>query len=123
MGTVAWTANSLNLTKPRRHLMATKLQDSLVRKIQENRELKDTIKDLHTQAEKDKAFLREVQDESNNLELALKKCILSKAELNNKVEQLTDDLEKYTELYARATLVVTALGEAVFFLTKEKNHG
>jgi cell division protein FtsB len=103
--------------------MATKLQDSLVRKIQENRELKDTIKDLHTQAEKDKQFLREVQDESNNLELALKKCILSKAELNNKVEQLTDDLEKYTELYARATLVVTALGEAVYFLTKESSRG
>ena len=102
--------------------MATKLQDSLVRKIQENRELKDTIKDLHTQAEKDKEFLREVQDESNNLELALKKCIHSKAELNNKVEQLTDDLEKYTELYARATLVVTALGEAVFFLTKESSR-
>jgi len=103
--------------------MATKLQDSLVRKIQENRELKDTIKDLHAQAEKDKQFLREVQDESNNLELALKKCIHSKAELNNKVEQLTDDLDKYTELYARATLVVTALGEAVYFLTKEKTHG
>lgn len=102
--------------------MATKLQDSLVRKIQENRELKDTIKDLHAQAEKDKEFLRQVQDESNNLELALKKCIHSKAELNNKIEQLTDDLEKYTELYARATLVVTALGEAVFFLTKEKTH-
>jgi len=102
---------------------APRLQDSLVTKIQEIRELKDTIKDLHTQAEKDKQFLREVQDESNNLELALKKCILSKAELNNKVEQLTDDLEKYTELYARATLVVTALGEAVFFLTKESQHG
>ena len=103
--------------------MATKLQDSLVRKIQENRELKETIKDLHAQAEKDKQFLRQVQDESNNLELALKKCILSKAELNNKIEQLTDDLEKYTELYARATLVVTALGEAVYFLTKESQHG
>jgi cell division protein FtsB len=103
--------------------MATKLQDSLVRKIQENRELKDTIKDLHTQAEKDKEFLREVQDESNNLELALKKCILSKAELNDKVEQLRDELDKYTEMYARATLVVTALGEAVFFLTKEKSNG
>ena len=102
--------------------MATKLQDSLVRKIQENRELKDTIKDLHAQAEKDKEFLRQVQDESNNLELALKKCILSKAELNNKIEQLTDDLEKYTELYARATLVVTALGEAVYFLTKESSR-
>ena len=103
--------------------MATKLQDSLVRKIQENRELKDTIKDLHAQAEKDKEFLRQVQDESNNLELALKKCIHSKAELNDKIEQLTDDLEKYTELYARATLVVTALGEAVYFLTKESQHG
>ena len=103
--------------------MATKLQDSLVRKIQENRELKDTIKDLHTQADKDKQFLREVQDESNNLELALKKCILSKAELNDQIEQLKDDLDKYTELYARATLVVTALGEAVFFLTKESQHG
>ena len=102
---------------------APKLQDSLVTKIQEIRELKDTIKDLHAQAEKDKQFLREVQDESNNLELALKKCILSKAELNNKVEQLTDDLEKYTELYARATLVVTALGEAVYFLTKESSRG
>ena len=88
-----------------------------------NQELKNTIKDLIKQSEKDKEFLREVQDESNNLELALKKCILSKAELNNKIEQLTDDLEKYTELYARATLVVTALGEAVFFLTKEKTNG
>ena len=107
--------------------MATKLQDSLVRKIQENRELKDTIKDLHAQSERDKEFykgqLQEVKDEANNLELALKKCIHSKAELNNKIEQLTDDLEKYTELYARATLVVTALGEAVFFITKESCHG
>ena len=102
---------------------AVELQDSLVTKVEENKELKATIKDLHAQAEKDKQFLREVQDESNNLELALKKCILSKAELNNKVEQLTDDLEKYTELYARATLVVTALGEAVYFLTKESSHG
>ena len=103
--------------------MATKLQDSLVRKIQENRELKDTIKDLHTQAEKDKAFLREVQDESNNLELALKKCILSKAELNNKVEQLRDDLEEYTELYYSTKIVAQKLSEAIYFLTKDKQHG
>jgi cell division protein FtsB len=96
--------------------MATKLQDSLVRKIQEIRELKDTIKDLNEQ-------LQEVKDESNNLELALNKCIYSKAELNDKVEQLRDELDKYTEMYARATLVVTALGEAVFFLTKEKSNG
>ena len=103
--------------------MATKLQDSLVRKLQENRELKDTIKDLHTQAEKDKAFLREVQDESNNLELALKKCIHSKAELNDQIEQLKDDLNKYAELYHSTKIVAQALGEAVYFLTKEKQHG
>ena len=75
--------------------MATKLQDSLVRKIQENRELKDTIKDLHTQAEKDKAFLREVQDE----------------------------VEKYLDLYSSTRIVAQALAEAVYFLTKEKQHG
>ena len=103
--------------------MATKLQDSLVRKIQENRELKDTIKDLHTQAEKDKEFLRQVQDESNNLELALKKCIHSKAELNDQIEQIKDDLEKYAELYHSTKIVAQALGEAVYFLTKEKQHG
>ena len=103
--------------------MATKLQDSLVRKIQENRELKDTIKDLHTQAEKDKEFLRQVQDESNNLELALKKCILSKAELNDQIEQLKDDLNKYAELYHSTKIVAQALGEAVYFLTKDKQHG
>lgn len=103
--------------------MATKLQDSLVRKIQENRELKDTIKDLHTQAEKDRAFLRQVQDESNNLEFALKSSIDANQKLRDDIEQLRDDLDKYTELYARATLVVTALGEAVYFLTKESSHG
>ena len=96
--------------------MATKLQDSLVRKIQENRELKDTIKDLNEQ-------LQEVKDESNNLELALKKCILSKAELNNKVEQLRDDLEKYTELYYSTKIVAQNLSEAIYFLTKDKQHG
>jgi cell division protein FtsB len=96
--------------------MATKLQSNLVTKIQEIRQLKDTIKDLNEQ-------LQEVKDESNNLELALNKCIYSKAELNDKVEQLRDELDQYTEMYARATLVVTALGEAVFFLTKEKTHG
>ena len=102
---------------------AVELQDSLVNKTEENKELKATIKDLHAQAEKDKQFLREVQDESNNLELALKKCILSKAELNNKIEQLTDDLEKYIELYASTKIVAQALGEAVYYLTKEKTNG
>jgi cell division protein FtsB len=102
---------------------APRLQDSLVTKIQEIRELKDTIKDLHTQAEKDKAFLRQVQDESNNLEFALKSSIDANQKLRDDMEQLRDDLDKYTELYARATLVVTALGEAVYFLTKESQHG
>jgi len=96
--------------------MATKLQSNLVTKLQEIRQLKDTIQDLNEQ-------LQEVKEESNNLELALNKCIYSKAELNDKVEQLRDELDQYTEMYARATLVVTALGEAVFFLTKEKTHG
>ena len=103
--------------------MATKLQDSLVRKIQENRELKDTIKDLHAQAEKDKEFLRQVQDESNNLELALKKCINSKAELNDKIEQLQDDLNTYKELYSLTRCVAQNLAEAAYFLTKEREHG
>lgn len=103
--------------------MATKLQDTLVRKIQENRELKDTIKDLHAQAEKDKEFLRQVQDESNNLELALKKCILSKAELNNKIEQLQDDANKYMKMYLKTKKVAQCLAEAVGYLTQEKQHG
>ena len=106
---------------------APKLQDSLVTKIQENRELKDTIKDLHAQSERDKEFykgqLQEVKDEANNLELALKKCIHSKAELNDQIEQIKDDLEKYAELYHSTKIVAQALGEAVYFLTKEKQHG
>jgi predicted nuclease with TOPRIM domain len=92
-------------------------------KFQNNMALRATIKDLLAQAEKDKEFLREVQDESNNLELALKKCIHSKAELNDQIEQLKDDLEKYIELYASTKIVAQALGEAVYYLTKEKIHG
>ena len=95
--------------------MATKLQNNMA--------LRATIKDLLAQAEKDKEFLRQVQDESNNLELALKKCIHSKAELNNQIEQLKDDLEKYIELYASTKIVAQSLGEAVYYLTKEKTHG
>ena len=103
--------------------MANKLQDTFVRKVQENRELKDTIKDLHAQAEKDKELLRQAQDESSNLELALKKCIHSKAELNNKVEQLQDDLRQFMELYASTKVVAQNLSEAIYFLTKDKQHG
>ena len=102
---------------------APRLQDSLVTKIQENRELKDTIKDLHIQSAKDAVFLRQVQDESANFELALNKCILAKAELNDKIEQLQDDLHKYMNWYSHAKTVAQALGEAVYFLTKEKTHG
>jgi SMC interacting uncharacterized protein involved in chromosome segregation len=96
--------------------MATKLQSNLVTKIQEIRQLKDTIQDLNEQ-------LQEVKDESNNLELALNKCIYSKAELNDKNEQLQDDLDRYVELYARAKVVSQSLSEAVYYLTKEKTHG
>jgi len=96
--------------------MATKLQSNLVTKIQEIRQLKDTIQDLNEQ-------LQEVKDESNNLELALKKCIYSKAELNDQIEQLKDDLNKYSELYYSTKIVAQALGLAVYYLTKEKQHG
>jgi predicted translin family RNA/ssDNA-binding protein len=48
---------------------------------------------------------------------------LSKAELNNKVEQLRDDLEKYTELYYSTKIVAQKLSEAIYFLTKDKQHG
>lgn len=88
-----------------------------------NQQLKETIKDLIKQSEKDREFIKELQDESNNLELALKKCILSKAELNDKIEQLQDDLDKYVELYASTRIVAQSLAEAVYYLTKEKQHG
>lgn len=88
-----------------------------------NQQLKETIKDLIKQSEKDREFIKELQDESNNLELALKKCILSKAELNDKIEQLQDDLDKYVELYASTYIVAQSLAEAVYYLTKEKTHG
>ena len=88
-----------------------------------NQELKNTIKDLIKQSEKDREFIKELQDESNNLELALKKCIHSKAELNDKIEQLQDDLDKYVELYASTSIVAQSLAEAVYHLTKEKTHG
>ena len=70
-----------------------------------------------------KAKLQQSQDESSNLEIALKKCILSKAELNNQIEQLIDDVRKYEELYARAKGVAQALGKAVSILTSEIQNG
>jgi SMC interacting uncharacterized protein involved in chromosome segregation len=96
--------------------MATKLQSSLVTKIQEIRQLKDTIQDLNEQ-------LQEVKDESNNLELALNQCIYSKAELNDKNEQLQYDLRQFMELYASTKVVAQNLSEAIYFLTKDKQHG
>jgi len=96
--------------------MATKLQSNLVTKIQEIRQLKDTIQDLNEQ-------LQEVKEESNNLELALNKCIYSKAELNDKNEQLQDDLRQFMELYASTKVVAQNLSEAIYFLTKDKQHG
>ena len=70
-----------------------------------------------------KSKLRQSQDESSNLEIALKKCILSKAELNNQIEQLIDDVRKFEELYARAKGVAQALGKAVSILTSEIQNG
>ena len=70
-----------------------------------------------------KSKLQQSQDESSNLEIALKKCILSKAELNNQIEQLIDDVRKYEELYARAKGVAQALGKAVSILTSEIQNG
>jgi len=96
--------------------MATKLQSNLVTKLQEIRQLKDTIQDLNEQ-------LQEVKEESNNLELALNKCIYSKAELNDKNEQLQDDLRQFMELYASTKVVAQNLSEAIYFLTKDKQHG
>lgn len=89
----------------------------------EIKELKATIKDLHAQAEKDRAFIKELQEESNNLELALKKCINSKAELNDKIEQLQDDANKYMKMYLKTKKVAQCLAEAVGYLTQEKQHG
>ena len=88
-----------------------------------NQQLKETIKDLIKQSEKDREFIKELQDESNNLELALKKCINSKAELNDKIEQLQDDLNTYKELYSLTRCVAQNLAEAAYFLTKEREHG
>ena len=70
-----------------------------------------------------KVKLQQSQDESSNLEIALKKCILSKAELNNQIEQLIDDVRKFEELYARAKGVAQALGKAVSILTSEIQNG
>ena len=88
-----------------------------------NQQLKETIKDLIKQSEKDREFIKELQDESNNLELALKKCINSKAELNDKIEQLQDDLNTFKELYSLTRCVAQNLAEAAYFLTKEREHG
>jgi chromosome segregation ATPase len=70
-----------------------------------------------------KEKLQQSQDESSNLEIALKKSIYAKAELNNQIEQLTDDVRKYEELYARAKGVAQALGKAVSILTSEIQNG
>ena len=96
-------------------------------KLQENRELKATIKDLLKQSEYEKDFyakkIVDAENQANNLEQALQKCIDSKEKLNDKIGQLQDDLDKYVELYASTKIVAQSLGEAVYYLTKEKTHG
>ena len=64
-----------------------------------------------------------LKDESGNLELHVKRLIHEKASLNDKIEQLTDDVRKYEELYARAKGVAQALGKAVSILTSEVKNG
>ena len=61
--------------------------------------------------------------ETDNMELAYKRAIHAKAELNDKVEQLTDDVRKFEELYVRAKGVAQALGKAVSILTTEVQNG
>jgi predicted nuclease with TOPRIM domain len=67
--------------------------------------------------------LLDSQSESDNLEVHVKRLMLEKAELNDKIEQLTDDVRKYEELYVRAKGVAQALGRAVSILTTENKHG
>ena len=86
-------------------------------------QLKTKIMELVKKTERDQEYIKCIQDESTNLELALKKCILSKAELNDKIEQLTDELEMYKNMYNRTKIVAQALSEAVFYLAKDKQNG
>ena len=80
-------------------------------------EAKDSlIKHLHKE-------LLDSQSESNNLEVHVKRLMLEKAELNDKIEQLTDEARKYEGLYDRAKGVAQALGKAVSILTTENKHG
>ena len=67
--------------------------------------------------------LLDSQSESSNLELHVKRLIHEKASLNDKIEQLTDDVRKYEELYVRAKGVAQALGKAVSILTSEVKNG
>jgi len=103
--------------------MATKLQDSLVRKIQEIRELKDTIKDLHAQSERDKEFyqqqLQQFKNDAVELEVAIKKCIL----LENKVEQLQDNFDKYMDRYHSTRVTAECLAEAIYYMIKANKNG
>jgi DNA repair exonuclease SbcCD ATPase subunit len=101
-----------------KHKLAGKKAEEAMRSfmMQEIKKLK--LENLQLEAK-----LHESKDEANNLEIAYKKAIHAKAELNDKVEQLTDDLNKYSELYHSTKVIAQALGEAVYFLTKEKQHG
>jgi len=67
--------------------------------------------------------LKESKEESDNLERHVKRLMLEKAELNDKIEQLTDDVRKFEGLYDRAKGVAQALGRAVSILTTENKHG
>lgn len=97
-------------TTPRVNL---KLVNKIVR---ESNSLREEIETL-------KANLKASKAECDNMELAYKRAIHSKAELNDKVEQLIDDVRKFEELYVRAKGVAQALGQAVSILTTEVKNG
>lgn len=91
--------------------------------IKENHLLKEEIKTLKANLSNKDSFLKTSKFECDNMELAYKRAVHAKAELNDKVEQLTDDVRKFEELYVRAKGVAQALGKAVSILTTEVQNG
>ena len=91
--------------------------------LKENNLLKQEIKFLKQNVADKEYLLKTSNSECDNMELAYKRALHAKAELNDKVEQLTDDVRKFEELYVRAKGVAQALGKAVSILTTEVQNG
>jgi len=94
-----------------------------VKILKENALLKEEIKTLKVKLSNSEHISKTRLEESNNLERHVKRLMLEKAELNDKIEQLTDEARKFEELYVRAKGVAQALGRAVSILTTENKHG